>query len=209
MKKLLIVAIAILFVGGISSTAKAVSLSPGQVDIPITPGGFAPTLPSPVTVSATFSTATYSGNITENVYSGTTDGTVTGMLFEYTFSNNTGSETIAYMSVGGYAGFATDIYATGPGDPPFNLTRSSSGGTLDIYFVGNAEGGVPGGQSSDTIWIQTNAPYYTSNNTTLDDSTATNIPTTLGPTAIPEPATMVMFGIGALGLVGLRKRKVA
>lgn len=202
MKKLLVVAIACLFVAGFSVTAKAVSLVPGQTIFSV-PGTFS--LPGGSVLDATVNTGftapgSFSGTLIENVYSDPT-----GTLFEYTFSNTGSSadDAIEHLSANGYTGFTTDVDATAPGVVPTSIFRSSSGNVLNFYFQPL---GVPGGgSSSDTLWIQTNAKGYTLNNTGLLDGVSTNV-TTYGP-ATPEPATMLMFGIGALGLVGLRKRK--
>jgi len=218
MKKLLIVAIAILFVAGFSATAKAFSLVPGGLISPFSSGSF--TLPSgatllafinqvPVSGQDAYNNVVFSGTLSEKVYSVPN----VGMLFEYTFSN-TGpgkpGDTIGHLSVGGYTGFTTDVDANGlgvspfgPGLTPSSIDRSGSGDVLDFNFLA----GVPVGFSSDTLWIQTNAPSYTFNSTQLQDGGNSQTPT-YGP-ATPEPATMLMFGMGALGLVGLRKRKVA
>lgn len=211
MKKLLIVAIACLFVAGFSATAKAFSLVPGGLISPFSSGSF--TLPSgatllasinavPVTGADVNNTVVFVGTLSEEVYSVPN----VGMLFEYTFSN-TGAgligDTISHLSVAGYGGFTTDVDANGSGVTPSSIDRSAgSGSVLDFNFLT----GVPVGSSSDTIWIQTNANYYIPNSTQLQDG-GNSRTSTYGPA--PEPATMLMFGMGALGLVGLRKRKLA
>ena len=210
MKKLLIVAIAILFVGGISSTAKAVSLVPGG---DVTPAGTF-TLPSDAGVLASITAVPVSGEDINNKvkFTGTLSETVysdsTGTLFEYTFSNTGKTGDIREMSITGFAGFTTDVDATLAGVSPSSIERSSigddGGDVMDFYFKPIS---VTAGLSSDTLWIQTNAQSYTLNSTQLQDG-GNSRTSTYGP-ATPEPATMLMFGMGALGLVGLRKRKVA
>ena len=72
-------------------------------------------------------------------------------------------------------------------------------------------GGVAPGQSSDVLWVQTNALRTAPGVTLLQNDGQAQVGT-YGPissTPTPEPATMAMFGMGTLGLFGLRKRKIA
>jgi len=208
MKKLLIVAVACLFVAGFSATAKAVSLVPGQIINPVADGF---TLPAgsvelaaitaiPVNGINSTGGTVFTGTLSEEVYSDST-----GMLFEYTFSNTSATgDSIAHLSAGGYTGFTTNVDVTaGTGVVPSSVD-STVNGVLDFNFLS----GVSSGLSSDVLWIQTNAKSYTGNSTQLQDG-GNSRTSTYGPAATPEPATMLMFGIGALGLVGLRKRKIA
>lgn len=154
----------------------------------------------PFTGVDTFSNTVFSGNLSENVYKD-----AAGMLFEYSFANtgaNGGSDAIELMSTVNYAGFTTSVDATGSGVSPFTISRSTgSGSVIDFFFSG-----VPLGSSSDSLWIQTNADNFTVISTALQDGGNTSL-STFGPAATPEASTMLMFGMGTLGLVGLRNRK--
>lgn len=212
MKKLLIVAIACLFVAGFSATAKAVSLAPGTVvsaagDAPSTQigvGSITPlSLPALPTYNFSYSGA-FVGTFNESVY---TDSI--GLLFEYTFTNVGASgqqDALEVMAPTNFSGFITNVDAiTGAGVFPTSIGRSADGKTINFHFFGTDAVSV--GSTSDVLWVQTNAQNYTLSNLSFIDG-GTDTVSAYGP-ATPEPATMLMFGMGALGLVGLRKRKLA
>jgi len=199
MKKLLVVAIACLFVAGFSATAKAAVLAP------VVAGS---TLEAYLNPTVAFTAPNYANTAT--AFTGTLDESVyldaTGMIFEYQFTNTSGSTTlkdpIITMANSDFSGFTTTQgYVTGGGQDP--ILESNVGDTISFSFSG-----VTPGTSSDVLWIQTNAPAYNYLGSAYFQDGGNVSVGDYGP-ATPEPATMLMFGMGALGLVGLRKRKLA
>ena len=54
-----------------------------------------------------------------------------GLLFEYTFTNTSGAtDAIEEMRVTNFAGFTTDVNASGLGETPTSIGRSSGDGDL-------------------------------------------------------------------------------
>jgi len=67
---------------------------------------------------------------------------------------------------------------------------------------------IPIGSTSALLIVNTNATNFTSGTLTVQDGLTANLKG-FSPTVAPEPSTMALAGLGALGLIGygLRRRK--
>jgi len=203
MKRILITVLACFCVLGLTSTAKAITLVPGEIIN--APGNNAPPAASTVAsiIAAPWVTLHATGTFSEWVYRNPT-----GLLFEYQITNNASSQVddgVYEFTANDFSNFTTNVDAHPLLPNPTQLYRTGGLGST-VEFDNRASPILPG-TTGELFWIQTNAQYY---NTTLDGITAdtTANVAALGPT-IPEPSTMMLLGMGILGLFGLRKRKVA
>lgn len=202
MKKIFIAALVSFFVLGISATAKAVVLVPGSIagpaGLPVPGGAFIATITQPVAYDA------ISGSITQNVYLN-----ATGYLFEYTFTNfpfPTSQNAVWRITATNYAGFWTDVDASpaAGGVMPIWLDRSLVGDSVGFQFFGSGGVGILPGTRTAKLWIQTNAQYYGLGTGHFIDGGTKDV-TLYGP-AVPEPVSMLLLGMGILGLFGLKRK---
>jgi hypothetical protein len=215
MKKLLLTTLIALFVFGMTTTAKAVVLAPSGFSI----GPFGATSPAGTLALTAAATLTkpinydnIAGSVTQNVY---WNPTANGYLFEYQFTNfpNPASlNAIWRMTATTFTGFTTDADAqTGTGIMPIWLDRSIVGDSVGFQFLSvSPTGGLVGtgitpNSTSALLWIQTNAQFYGSGATHFINGGTMDI-NMYGP-AVPEPTTMLLFGMGVLGLFGIGRKK--
>ncbi len=207
MKKFLIAALMCVMVLGMTSTAKAVVLAPGASigAVSQTIASYAPSTSLVISnLGQSWSHSLISGTLNTWVYRDNSDG---NLIFAYQVFNGAGSDNgLSALTATSFAKFSTYVayQSTGGGISPITFDRSSgTGSTVGFRFGFEA---IPAGSNSDILWVKTNTAYYGAGETSIINGGAVNVPT-FGPT-VPEPATLSLLGLGILGLLGFRKRKV-
>lgn len=154
---------------------------------------------------------TFSGSITSKVIDNdpTNPNGLAALTFTYQFSN-AGPNALSRFTISSFAGFAADaFYVAGPNVVPWVVDRSLSDDVIGFSYVGTpiGFGKVIAGTSSVKLVIQTNATRY--QNTlaaVIDGSTA--MPASFAPlTVVPEPSSIALASLGAVGLIGYATRK--
>ena len=165
-----------------------------------------------------FSAPTFTGVLTSEVF--TNDPTNPFGLSDYTFvyqilntSANPAAD-IARLTVGDFTGFQTDAYfvpRSGNLDPAYFDRPSAS--TVGISFapIPLGTGVILSGQTSDLLVVHTDSTKFDVTRPSLIDSTTTNNgPLSFAPTTnipSPEPSTLVLAGLAALGLFAATRRR--
>jgi len=214
--------------------ATAVTVSPAHA-IPLAPGGavtapnaaFGPvaypaggTVLASVTNEVPFSAVGVTGTLTTEAIRNA--GGSVDFLYQFTAAAGNLS-AIHRITATDFTGYSTDVrFGTGPA--PFvaptalfmaGADRSAVTGDAigwQIAPAGSA-GGVSAGQKSYVLIVKTNATSFKAGSTFAIDggviSFSSYAPSGPTITAVPEPSTMAIAGLGALGFIGygLRRRK--
>jgi len=234
MKRFLLVSLALLGVMAATPSAHANALAPGgsnTVADTFSIAGNGLTLvdtwaASPAALSAPGGgvTQTIFGTYQEWVYK---DASGNLYFLEQVANSALSTASVARITASSYGSFTTDVgYLTGAlpstgGAVSGGITPNAIGGgvVIDRSDEGSGVGQTVGfyfgatkiikGSNSVVLVIQTNAKAYDRLGTlsVIDGTTSSNL--TFEPTVVPEPSTMAIAGLGALGLIGygLRRRK--
>lgn len=165
-----------------------------------------------------FVAGSFSGSVTSSVIAGDVSNPYGGMTFIYQVSNAAASiDAIHRLTVNGYAGFLTDVsYQIPAAGIPHTLNdRSAGAGDVigftwqdPIPFVLPGFGVLTPGTTSAIVVIQTNAPTFKlTTAAAIDGTSADGIPVYAPDVVVPEPASLVLAGMGVIGLSILAARK--
>ncbi|HXM39978.1 MAG TPA: PEP-CTERM sorting domain-containing protein [Bryobacteraceae bacterium] len=170
--------------------------------------------------SSAFTYTSTAGTTSGFVYSAVYDDGGT-MDFYYQVVNSSGSATsIAQLSAFDFVGFTTNaafitngggLTGTGfeNGTVAPQLTNVESGTTVNFDFNTPLESGVVApGEASDVVIISTNAKNYTLGGDSVQDGGSSGTLAAFQPSsAVPEPTTLGLLGLGLIGLASLRRRR--
>ena len=157
-------------------------------------------------------------SFTEWVYS-TASGTL-DFFYQFRNTGGTGAHSLTDATVSGFGGFIIDVgnLAAGletslspmgitGGTDSASVTRSFAGDSVDFSFGGDP---ITPGQSSAVLFVATNASAYDTlgNVHAGNDAVSPSAPSD-EPAVVPEPSTLAIAGLGALGMIGygLRRRR--
>lgn len=164
-----------------------------------------------------FTADTFVGSILSNVYTNDSSNPfgLDALTFTYQLKNtNTLPEQhdIERLTIGDYAGFATDIsHVAGTGDTTPFVKRSSDGDVIGFNFTFEA---LADGKTSTLLVVQTDAKTFGSTHASVIDGSVVSVLSVApgGVNAVPFPAA-VWGGFALLGGLGLtrhfRRRKEA
>lgn len=172
-------------------------------------------------LSAPFVAGTYSGTLISQVISGDPSNPLGGLTFTYLLSNNPGSiNAMERLTVTRYAGWGTDVSYQTPVPAghlaPTTNDRDATGDVMGFSFsnpvfvgpplgtIGN--GVLSAGKTSALLVIQTNAPSYQPTIANVIDGSVTALNSYAPATSIPEPATMGLALMGAVGVALAMRR---
>lgn len=222
-------ALAIVATSLVSSPAHAVVLAPGGTSTTIDQWNL--TGETLVTSIQNAALAPPGGGVGQTIF-GTYSAWVysgAGGLLDFVYQVNSSSaskDAIHRITVASFTGFSTDVRyldETGLIPPSGNtggvvpngnplgtgtiIDRSGDGSVVGYDFSTNS---ILAGQDSAILVVHTNATAWTSGTiSAIDGTTSSNL--AFAPTVVPEPSSMAIAGLGALGLIGygIRRRRGA
>jgi hypothetical protein len=224
---MVVAAAAVMFFGFVpSSWAALIGTTP-------LPAAGTSVIPGLVTASPGTLLATAAPTYTQTTNAGTTSGTVYAAVyretggtldFYYQIANNASSATaiaessdvvftlanapaIGFRVDGGSltgTGF-TSIPAGQTSGTPVSGDEQMAGTTVDFLFSPPAANDIAAGTRSAVLVISTNATNYTTGQTFVIDGISQTVQTFQPAAGVPEPGSMLLMGLGMIGLAGIRR----
>jgi hypothetical protein len=196
------------------ATTFATPLSPGGILFPAPAGiPIGGVLFNAPLVNIPFASATFTGTLTSEVFASDPTNPLGGLTFVYQIANTTLTPgQIERLTVNGYGGFLTNAdYVTGTGTlAPAYIDRSSDipGATVGFSFapIPVGFGSIQPGQNSDLLIVYTNATNAAVTQASVIDGSVTQVSSYAPHISAPEPSTLLLAGVAALGLVAFARR---
>ncbi|MGC2786392.1 MAG: hypothetical protein WA397_21670 [Roseiarcus sp.] len=205
MRKLLLPAAAAFAVVAAAPAAHAIVLDPGTSGSPdLLSLGAGSTLVAD-TGLLSFSNSAFSGTLDEWVYQDTANtfnsGDLTWVIQVANSANS--SDAIGRVTAGNFAGFMTDVGDNGGANAPDLVDRDTPGHTIGFSWA--ETGGLLVGDTSDLLFIDTNATRFIPGTLAVIDSQTSDL-SGYEPSAVPEAPTwaMMLLGFAGLGVAGYR-----
>lgn len=196
----------------IAAASIAVLSSPQAKADPIAPGGALTTLTSGTATGTVL--ASVLNNPFTIVGSGAGSGTYNVLVYQDTLNPYaSGDITVAFnftiatgdvsrVTLTDFAGFQTDVVASGPGAAPLAVSRTNDGTGVGFSFIPNLNSPA----TSETFYIRTNATTYGTGSILFQDGGQGSGPS-FAPAPLPATASMGFGLLGCLGGFGLLRRR--
>lgn len=207
--------------GALSSTSNAVNVitGPGDNILPGTSSGSLGALTGGTllaSLTSAFSTASWAGTLHTSVIK-ETSGTLS---FLYQIQVTSGTDFLTRMTTVDFTGFTTDVdyfsdgftgfgYAVPVGTDPFPHTadRHTSNVIGFDFSNGANDPGLVAGQTTNVMYIRTDATNYTKGSTSMIDGFVATVDSFQPTAAVPGPAALIPFGIGFAASLARRRQK--
>jgi hypothetical protein len=172
------------------------------------------------TGSVVFSTVSYSGTLTSNVYNNDPDNPngLGALTFTYEIHNDLSSVHVLHrLTVSSFTDFSTNVaYSLTAGDvqPTFADSSPATGDVIGfnfptpVPFLFTGPGPIPPGFDSAVLIVRTDATVFKHTQASVIDGTTTMVDSLAPRELIPEPSSLTLAAIGmAFALVAAWRRR--